>query len=103
MGSVMGTPVGRPALEGPGSHASFIAPTSTLKAPAVSRRSGARGPAGRSPGSARGCLSPAEVSMRDVNRECLAARLKELSEWADYIHLSLSMDRPFERGKVGLL
>jgi len=41
--------------------------------------------------------------MRDVNREYLAARLKELSEWADYIHLSLSMDRPFERGKVGLL
>jgi hypothetical protein len=41
--------------------------------------------------------------MREINPEYLASQLQELSEWADYLHLSLTMDRPFERGKIQLL
>ena len=41
--------------------------------------------------------------MKDINLDYLAARLKELSEWADYIHLSLSIDQPHERGMKLLL
>ncbi|HLY73773.1 MAG TPA: hypothetical protein VKU80_06605 [Planctomycetota bacterium] len=41
--------------------------------------------------------------MKDINREYLAGRLKELSDWADYILLSLSIDQPHERGTLQLL
>lgn len=41
--------------------------------------------------------------MNEINREYLAHELRELCAWADYLHLSLTSDRPFERGKVRLL
>ncbi|HVR84821.1 MAG TPA: hypothetical protein VMU54_10960 [Planctomycetota bacterium] len=41
--------------------------------------------------------------MKAINREYLARRLSELSEWADYLHLSVTIDQPFERGKLSLL
>jgi hypothetical protein len=41
--------------------------------------------------------------MREINREYLVARLKGLSEWADYVHLSLTIDQPHERGMIRLL
>ena len=41
--------------------------------------------------------------MKAVNREYLSDQLLELSNWADYVHQSLTLDRPFERGKLGLL
>jgi hypothetical protein len=41
--------------------------------------------------------------MKTINREYLSDQLEELSNWADYLHQSLTLDRPFERGKLGLL
>lgn len=41
--------------------------------------------------------------MKTVDREYIARQLKDLSEWADFLHLSVTMDQPFERGKVRLL
>jgi hypothetical protein len=44
-----------------------------------------------------------EGGMKGIGREYLADQLKELSNWADYLHQSLTLDRPFERGKLKLL
>ena len=41
--------------------------------------------------------------MREINSQYLASHLRELSQWADFLHLSLTMDQPFERGKIQLL
>ncbi len=41
--------------------------------------------------------------MVSVNREYIEGRLHELKEWADYLHLSLTMDQPDEPGKLRLL
>ncbi len=41
--------------------------------------------------------------MVSMNREYIEYRLHELKEWADYLHLSLTMDQPNEPGKLRLL
>jgi hypothetical protein len=43
------------------------------------------------------------AQMACVNRDYIEYRLHELKDWADYIHLSLTMDQPNEPGKLRLL
>jgi hypothetical protein len=39
----------------------------------------------------------------DVDRDYVKRRLQELKDWADFIHLSLTLDQPHEPGKLRLL
>jgi hypothetical protein len=43
------------------------------------------------------------VRIVEIDREYLKGRLTELKDWADYLHLSLTLDQPHEPGKLRLL
>jgi hypothetical protein len=43
------------------------------------------------------------VKIVDVDRDYVERQLNELMNWADYLHLTLTMDQPHEPGKLRLL